>query len=142
MAIYSVHGDPSKPEDAVFVREGFSFAAFIFQPFWALWNRMWVTAAILFAIGISISTLNFSSTVQSLTSLMIALIFGAIANDLRRRTLSLKGKEDLGLVSGDSFEEAELRFYLSGPSQPAVQAALAPDVPRPAPGHEPLGLFG
>jgi hypothetical protein len=142
MAVYSIHGDPSKPEDAVFVREGFSIAAFIFQPFWALWNRMWLTAAILVAIAITISTLITNDALRSLASLAIALVFGFAANDLRRRSLALKGKEDLGLVAGESQEEAELRFYLAKPTQTMAAAELAPAVPRPAPGHEPLGLFG
>jgi hypothetical protein len=142
MTIYSIHGDPSKPEEAVFVREGFSIAAFIFQPFWALINRMWVTAAALFAIGISISTLITQPAIQSIASLAVALVFGFAANDLRRRSLALKGRKDLGLVSGESLEEAELRFFLSKSRQPATQPTLALDVPRPAPGHEPLGLFG
>jgi hypothetical protein len=142
MTMFSVHGDPSKPQDAVFVREGFSIAAFIFQPFWALYNRMWATAGILVAASILISTLISSDAIKSLTSLAVALVFGFAANGLRRRSMAFKGKSDLGLVSGESLEEAELRFFLARSSKAATPAELAPDVPRPAPGHEPLGLFG
>jgi hypothetical protein len=142
MAIYFVHGDPAKPEEAVFVREGFSFAAFVFQPFWALWNRMWLTAAVLVAIAIMIGTLIASDTLRSLASLAVALVFGFAANGLRRRSLMLRGKPELGLTAGETQEEAELRFYLTKSAQPMAAPELAPAVPRPAPGHEPLGLFG
>ena len=49
MAVYTVHEPPLKryetdadPERFVFVREGFSFWAFLFGPLWMLRHRMWV----------------------------------------------------------------------------------------------------
>ena len=46
MAIYSIFRKAGAPrEEAVFVKEGFSIAAFVLTFVWALWNRMWVVAA-------------------------------------------------------------------------------------------------
>src|SRR6478672_11524495 len=47
MNVYTVHLKGSKDdlaalERAVFVREGFSWAALIVGPLWLLWNRLWL----------------------------------------------------------------------------------------------------
>ena len=48
MAIYSIFRKAGAPRDeAVFVKEGFSIAAFVLTFLWALWNRMWVVAAVI-----------------------------------------------------------------------------------------------
>jgi hypothetical protein len=46
MAVYTVHEPPMKaeqsqpdPERFVFVRDGFSFWAFLLPPLWMLWRR-------------------------------------------------------------------------------------------------------
>src|SRR5262249_12705749 len=41
--------------DAVFVREGFNWAAFFFTWIWALVNRLWIAAALLFAGDVAIA---------------------------------------------------------------------------------------
>ena len=51
MAIYSIFRKAGAPRDeAVFVKEGFSIAAFVLTFLWALWNRMWVVAAVILAV--------------------------------------------------------------------------------------------
>ena len=45
MATYSIYAKDS-PADAIFVREGFSWTAAVFNFLWAFWNRMWVVAVI------------------------------------------------------------------------------------------------
>ena len=51
MAVYTVHEPPLKryetdadPERFVFVRDGFSFWAFLLGPLWMLRHRMWLAA--------------------------------------------------------------------------------------------------
>ena len=46
MSVYTVHEPPlraasriAEPERFVFVRDGFSFWAFLFAPLWMLWHR-------------------------------------------------------------------------------------------------------
>ena len=49
MAVYTVHQPPARHADPlpdaeriVFVRDGFSFWAFLVAPWWMLWHRMWL----------------------------------------------------------------------------------------------------
>jgi hypothetical protein len=58
MAVYTVHEPPPKrfeqtsdPERFAFVRDGFSFAAFMFGPLWMLSHRMWL--ALVGYVGVS-----------------------------------------------------------------------------------------
>jgi hypothetical protein len=60
MAVYTVHEPPLKrfeqvsdPERFDFVRDGFSFSAFVFGPLWMLWHRMWLV--LLGYIGVSVA---------------------------------------------------------------------------------------
>ena len=58
MAVYTVHEPPPKrtrprdPERFVFVRDGFSFWAFLLAPLWLLWHRLWLV--LLGYIGVSV----------------------------------------------------------------------------------------
>jgi Protein of unknown function (DUF2628) len=135
MAIYSVYGRPEAIAEAAFVPEGFNWAAAVFQPFWAIYHRMWIVAAGLVVAFVLLQLLPAQA--DTLGSL-IALLFGAFANSLRRLSLQRAGFADLGLAAGGSQEEAELRFF-SGYDAPA--RAAAPVASRPLPSHEPLGLF-
>ena len=49
MSVYTVHVPPARaqasppdPERFVFVRDGFSFWAFLLGPLWMLWHRLWL----------------------------------------------------------------------------------------------------
>ena len=50
MPVYTVHEPPPRDSDDaadaadrfVFVRDGFSFWAFLFAPLWMLWHRLWL----------------------------------------------------------------------------------------------------
>ena len=35
--------------DAAFIRDGFSFLAFLLPPLWLLWHRLWIEAALALA---------------------------------------------------------------------------------------------
>jgi hypothetical protein len=50
MTIFTVLEPPDgKPDRVAFVPEGFAWGALIFTFIWALWQRLWVAAAVLFA---------------------------------------------------------------------------------------------
>ena len=50
MPVYTVHEPPPRDDDDrrrrrdrfVFVRDGFSFWAFLLAPLWMLWHRLWL----------------------------------------------------------------------------------------------------
>jgi hypothetical protein len=147
MAIYSVHskGDPER--DAIFVRDGFSWAAFIFTVLWALWNRMWIVAVVLFAAMIGISAIGtwfgLHETAVSIINMAVGLLFGMEAQDLRRWSLARRGYHETGITAGDGLEDAELRFFLSQTSERISYPPAPVPIFRPqhGSGHEPLGLF-
>lgn len=148
MAIYSVHaGKPGKgPESIAFVREGFSFPAFILTFIWALWNRMWMAAAVLFAAQVAIGLIGMqlgsNQPIASWVAFAIAVIFGFEAKALKVKSLEAAGQPQIGIVEAETLEEAEMKFFAEGRGDIAFTSAAPVSY---APQHtqsDPLGLFG
>ena len=100
MQLYTVHQGPapaSGGDDIVFVLDGFSWAALIVSPLWALFRSLWAVAA-----GVIIAALAIDAA---------ALLFAYEANDLRRWTLRRRGFRDAGIVMGRNLADAEQRFF-------------------------------
>jgi hypothetical protein len=136
MATYAVYARPGDPLNAVFVAEDFSWGAFAFTAFWALWNRMWIVAAVLLALLAITSALPIP--LQFVFSTCLSFLLGFHGNDLLGWSLARRGYADAGLAAGSNLEAAELDFY-SG-----FDFAEKAEPPVPLPGiaaHEPLGLF-
>lgn len=118
MKIYTVHvkKDSESPlETAKFVREGgFSFLAGIFQLFWALFNKMWFCAALLFLaqaclVGIEKSGfLTYEATLVLRTGFFVLVALSA--NDWFRGNLKQKGYVITDVVSARSELEAQAKF--------------------------------
>jgi len=122
MAVYTVHQPPLRrgestpdPERFVFVRDGFSFAAFLFGPLWMLWHRMWLVlfGYVIVAGGLEavLTQLRASTSLRVTIGLMIALLTGFEAPTLRRFTLARRKWSNVGIIVGDSLETAEQRFF-------------------------------
>jgi len=121
--IYTVHVAPAadgafpahRQAEAVFVREGFSWPAFFFQPLWALYHRLWFVALLLLAalvlVGLVGEALGLSGQAASLLNLVAALFIGAEANDWRRNAAIRRGYEIRGIVAGETLEDAERRYF-------------------------------
>ena len=122
MSIYTVYEPPLKahesapnPERFVFVRDGFSFWAFLLAPWWMLRHRMWLalTGYVILAIALSVA-LRFagaSTTVTLIAGALFSLLVGFEAATLRRFKLSRRGWKNVGIVVGDDLESAERRFF-------------------------------
>src|SRR5262247_4102673 len=122
MSIYTVYEPPLKahesapnPERFVFVRDGFSFWAFLLAPWWMLRHRMWLalTGYVILAIALSVA-LRFagaSTTVTLIAGALFSLLVGFEAATLRRFKLSRRGWTNVGIVVGDDLESAERRFF-------------------------------
>ncbi len=158
MAVYTVHEPPLKryqtaadPERFRFVRDGFSFWAFLLAPLWMVRHRMWLVlvgyAAIVALLETALYLVGASSTAKVLAGFLLSLLVGIEAGTLRRFTLHRRRWSNIGLVVGDDLETAERRFFdawvksempvRSPPAQPAIAAP-----PRPASGSsEIIGLF-
>ncbi len=146
MAFYSVHKRDGAPaEEVIFVPEGFSFGAFVFTMLWALWHRMWLTAAVLLAISGAIaiagSLLAVNESVMAIVGFTVNLIFGFEARDLQIRSLVARGYDRAGFSHGKNLYEAEIRYFYNS-SLPQPQSA-PPVKGRPYMGEpDTLGIFG
>jgi hypothetical protein len=122
MSIYTVYEPPLKahesapnPERFVFVRDGFSFWAFLLAPWWMLRHRMWLalTGYVILAIALSVALrlIGASTTVTIIAGALFSLLVGFEAATLRRFKLSRRGWKNVGIVVGDDLESAERRFF-------------------------------
>ncbi|PNG25408.1 DUF2628 domain-containing protein [Methylocella silvestris] len=143
MAVYSVHlpvGGPSAAAEAAFVREGFSFAAFLYGPLFLIWRGFFLAAAFWLVAALSLIGLAAAGTLSA-GSILVLLFFmhlwlGVEANRLIERQLWRKGYDLAEIVAAPGLEEAEMTFYRAiGPSAETAPApAAAPGPARAAPG--------
>ena len=156
MTIYTVHEPPQRagesapdPERFIFVRDGFSFWAFLLAPLWMIRHRLWlmllgyvlVTVALQFVLGL----LGASVTVAFAVGALLALLVGFEAATLRRFGLARRRWRHVGTVVGDDLDTAERRFFdawsrHSSPA-PSSPAATMPIGRRPWAAPDVIGLF-
>ena len=117
MNIYTVYTKPNDPnalENAIFIKEGFSWFAAILHFFWAFYHRMWLVGAVLLAIEITLTSLQLRGYVQMETiesiKIGILLLIGANFNDLYRKNLEQKGYVFQDVISGKNEEEARCKY--------------------------------
>jgi hypothetical protein len=145
MSVYTVHQPPPArsagrlpdTDRIVFVRDGFSFWAFLVAPLWMLWHRMWlVLLGYVLLTGLFnwlLVALGASHAALAVVGLFISLLVGLEASTLRRFSLRRRGWTNVGVVSGTDLEDAERRFFGTwqrAPRQPP--AAGSPPLPAPA----------
>ncbi len=122
MSIYTVHEPPLKadgsapePERFVFVRDGFSFWAFLLAPLWMLRHRLWLVLVgyviVALALQVGLRLIGASATVIAIAGVLFALLIGFEAATLRRFTLGRRRWKNVGIVVGDDLESAERRFF-------------------------------
>jgi uncharacterized protein DUF2628 len=162
MAVYTVHQPPLKkyeaapdPERFAFVRDGFSFWAFLFGPLWMLRHRMWLAfigyIVVAVAMQLGLRVVGASGGAATFAALMLALLVGMEAGTLRRFTLGRRGWRNVGTIVGSDRDTVERRFFDAwvrgetlGPippsaARPAAPAAQAQRGATPAP--DVIGLF-
>jgi len=157
MSIYTVHQPPldsgaaaAEPYRFVFVRDGFSWWAFLLTPFWMLRHRLWLALAIYLlvcaALEAGLRALGASVLTLILASLLISLLAGLEAGTLRRFKLARRRWRNIGVVTGDDVEDAERRFFDAWIRQaPARRPPPPPSAPAPgsaAPPPAPAGVIG
>lgn len=144
MAVYAVYEPPLK-EDAAgvaetmeralrfkFVRDGFSFWAFLLGPVWMLFHRLWLALVcyivLIFAITLVAFSFGLAEGAVTIASLLIALLLGFEAATLRRRKLLRWHWRDLGVVVEKNREAAERRFFdrwaATASAEPVVLSSL------------------
>jgi hypothetical protein len=157
MPVYTVHQPPLRrdeiegdPARIAFVRDGFSFWAFVLGPLWMLWHRLWLvllaSCVVLAAIYFGLLKTGASPGVRGVVWLLIGILIGLEASSLRRWTLRRRGWTDIGVVVADDLNMAERRFY---DAWTAGADTLAPEPPSSPPARRPsapasrdvIGLF-
>jgi hypothetical protein len=157
MRIYTVHHRTTEPsgvleqcEAAEFVKEGFSWPAFLLGELWLLFQRMWVVAILFLAArvaaGAAVQAAGLPGTAAVALWLGMHLFLGFEGYDLYRWTLARRGLAMIGIVSGADLAAAERRFFerLIGEAKSRARPP-APFAPSgflvPAAESGPLGLF-
>jgi len=162
MSVYTVHEPPRRAGTAAanverfaFVRDGFSWWAFLLAPLWMLRHRMWLVligyVVIAGAIEVPVKLSGAPGFAASVIGLLLGLLVGLEAGTLRRFTLNRRGWKNLGVVSGDDLEDAERRFFDAWP-QRTNSPSGGPHAPMPGPasaapnrrgplGSDVIGLF-
>jgi Protein of unknown function (DUF2628) len=164
VAVYSVYEPPKVAPDLIersdrlaFVKEGFSWPAFLVPLLWLIYYRMWVEFILLVAVYAALQW-AFGSEPQgqalaAWASLGIGVLFASEANDLRTLSLQRRGYQLAGVASGRDRTEAERLFFRAWlPQQQATPAnaaerpelsratAAQPTAPREE-GEEVIGFF-
>jgi hypothetical protein len=122
MRSYTVHcwryaiGNPDAEAAAtIFVRDGFSWIAFIVPLAWTLYNSMW---AVLLALALALVGLNLAIVaaglpefVNAIMTFVVHFLFGADARDLHRWTLSRRGYDVVSVLVAENQDEVEIRYF-------------------------------
>jgi uncharacterized protein DUF2628 len=163
MSIYTVHQPPlesgataAEPYRFVFVRDGFSWWAFLLTPLWMLRHRLWLALLIYLlvtaAVDVGLRALGASIFMLVVAGLVISLLVGLEAGTLRRFKLARRHWRNVGVVTGDALEDAERRFFdawirqaparrPAAPSGAATSGSATPGVASPAAPSGVIGLF-
>ncbi len=107
MRIYTAHTLPRRPP--VLVREGFSWGALIFGPFWLLAHRAWIAGVLALCAGILIAALAKGDLATELL-LALAWLLGLFGQDLRRWSLSRRGFTLVHVVAARDQDSALARL--------------------------------
>jgi hypothetical protein len=122
MKIYTVHHRieaaaslTGLSEDAIFVKEGFSWPAFFVPLIWLIYKRMWWVLAGFVAVEIALTTFIAASGLGDgsaiAVSFAINLIMGFEGNDLYRWSLARRRYKLAAIVTGAGQEDAEHRYF-------------------------------
>ena len=162
MAVFTVHEPPPSgdlmrdAERVTFVRDGFSWPAFLIPFVWLLWHRMWLVLVLWIAIVVIVQwgASLLGEPAPLVAALAIALVMGFEASSLRRWTLERRGFRFAGVVAGTDRSECERRFFSSWkwremqlvsiatpPRAPVGAAAPMPYASEGDEVHRILGLF-
>lgn len=101
-------------EAAIFLRDRFSFVAFVFTFLWMFRYGLWLSGLVTIAILVA---LNVLGTVQgfelsaALISVLLGVLIGLEGPSLRAARLRRKGWNDVAAFEAQNTDEAELIYY-------------------------------
>lgn len=141
-------GNPEQRlEQAVFLRDGFSWLGLVVPPLWLLWHRLWLEAVLAFLAMALFSGLGEAVSlpaVGGLLGLLVSLYVGLEGQAMRVAALRRRGWLDWGVVEADRADTADLRYSVAATqetvaTEPAVTIVPAGNAAPRAP-QATLGL--
>jgi uncharacterized membrane protein len=110
MNIYAIYINPAqKNNNFIVIKESFSWTAALLSVFWALYHKMWLPVIIAVTINLIAMAINISELTRAL-KLIVMLIFGFFAADIRENHLKRNDFTLKDIVVAGSQVEAELKF--------------------------------
>lgn len=156
MASYVVMEPPpggrGHERQAVLVRDGFHFFAFLVPVLWLLFHRLWIEALFVFALTLALSGLGSLAGLGDaapILSLLVSICIGLEGPALKLAALRRRGWRDAGVVEADNVGDAEIRYLYAAdrdenrhePSEPTATIAARPQAAPRRPSGPALGLF-
>lgn len=142
MASFVVMEPPSGVRDgqAVLVRDGFHFLAFLAPPLWLFWHRLWIEGAAALALLAALGAFGSAPQLAGDTvanaapylSLLVSIYFGLEGAALRVRALDRRGWRPWGVVEADDIADAETRYLSETTRGEAAALSGTDDFPRKA----------
>lgn len=122
MAAYTIHepqqtagSKDERAESLVFIRDGFSWSAAIFSPFYLLFRGEWRALALYIVVAAVLAGVMQALGAQpdwiGWAMLFLNLIVGLEMSELRRWSLSAAGWRQIATVNAAGQDEAERRFF-------------------------------
>ena len=133
MRVYTVHEPADPPADRIdraealrFVREGFSWTAALFAPFWMIARGLWLALIIylvgMVALGLLVSAIGLSEEIRAVLFVALHVLIGFEADQIERWTLVRNGWQMIGSITGESALDCERRFLDAWlPDQPMLR---------------------
>ncbi len=107
-ALLKQHAEP------ILVREGFSWGALLFGPFWLAAHRAWIPAAISLAAYVLIELLVPRPAAEIL-NIGLAVLLGLTGQDLRRWSLEWRGYLLVHVLAAINRDDAFMRLMAQRP---------------------------
>ena len=127
MRVYTVHCRPGSREpdaEAILIKEGFCWLAFLVPPLWLLYQRLWLTAFAAIVIGLALDfgldLVGADPTTALIAGIGFSLFIGFEANDWRRRKLSRTGFRLVGIAASVDHDGAMRRYFDLNPHEPSA----------------------
>ena len=143
-------GRAADAADPVFIRDGFSFPAFLVPPLWLLWHRLWLEAVLAFAALVIAAVIGRATGVAiaaTLISLLVSILVGLEGNGLRIAAFMRRGWRNWGVIEAGNLYDAETCYAAAAasdddgiPDQPPMQPSVNAGPSSPVAGT-PVGLL-
>lgn len=112
MKSWTVHLKPDR--EPVLLREGWSWGAFLFGPFWLLFRRAWVPAALWLALTVLLPAFA-PAPARPVVAFALSVLAGLLGRDLVRWSLRRRGYELAHVLAARDEEGALARLFAARP---------------------------